>query len=125
MRLRATSTVNFEIDEFEVYGTGFLSEAQYISDIFDAGQPALWGDMRWVEETVGPEVFSRLQIRTRTANDATPFVFTRLLAAQRDAEEIPFSLEDPTREMELAEYETLPKAAPLAGSGNPASSGTI
>ncbi|MDE2812985.1 MAG: hypothetical protein OXM01_08180 [Gemmatimonadota bacterium] len=119
VRLRATSTVNFEIDEFEVYGTGFLSEAQYLSDIFDAGQPALWGDMRWVEEVVGPEVFSRLQIRTRTASDATPFVFTRLLSGKRDAEEIPFSLEDPTREMELAEYETLPKDDALGRQWSP------
>ena len=119
VRLRATSTVNFEIDEFEVYGTGFLSEARYISDIFDAGQPALWGDMRWVEEVVGPEVFSRLQIRTRTANDATPFVFTRLLAGQRDAEEIPLSLADPTQAMELAEYETLPKDDALGRQWNP------
>ena len=119
VRLRATSTVNFEIDEFEVYGTGYLSEAQYLSDIFDAGQPALWGDMRWIEEVVGPEVFSRLQIRTRTANDATPFVFTRLLSGKRDAEEIPFSLEDPTREMELAEYETLPKDDSLGRQWSP------
>jgi hypothetical protein len=119
IRLRATSTVNFEIDEFEVYGTGFLSEAQYISDIFDVGQPAIWGNMRWVEEAIGPELFSRLQIRTRTGNDASPFVFTRLLAGQRDAVEIPFSLEDPTAEMELPEYETLPQDDALGRQWNP------
>lgn len=119
VRLRATSTVNFEIDEFEIYGTGFLSESQYISDIFDVGQPAIWGNMRWVEEAIGPELFSRLQIRTRTGNDASPFVFTRLLSGQRDAVDIPLSLQDPTVEMELAEYETLPQDDALGRQWNP------
>ena len=109
VRLRATSTVDFEIDEIEVYGVGVLAKAHYISDIFDAGQPAIWGKLRWTEEAIGDSLFSGLQIRTRTGSDAAPFVFTRLLGSKRDAEEIPFSLQDPTKEMELAEYETLPQ----------------
>jgi hypothetical protein len=109
MRLRATSTVNFELDEIEIYGVGFLARAHYISDIFDAGQPAIWGKLGWTEETIGQPAFSGLEIRTRTGSDNTPFVFTRMLSGKRDAEEIPVSLQDPTREMEQAEYQTLPQ----------------
>lgn len=107
IRLRATSPINFEIDELEVFGRGLLSQARYISDIFDAGLPAVWGTLRWSEEILGDPNFSSLQIRTRTGTDTTPFVFTRKLQGKRDAEEIPFSLEDPTQEMVLAEYRNL------------------
>jgi hypothetical protein len=109
VRIRATSTVDFEIDEIEVYGTGYLSKALYVSDIYDAGQPALWGKLRWVEEAIGNPTFSSLQIRTRTGSDESPFVFTRRLGGKRDAEEIPYSLQNPTQEMDLDEYQTLPQ----------------
>ncbi|MEW6755565.1 MAG: FlgD immunoglobulin-like domain containing protein [Candidatus Latescibacterota bacterium] len=109
VRLRATTTVDFEIDEIEVYGVGYLATAQYVSDIFDAGQPAIWGRLRWLEEAIGNPALSGLQIRTRTGSDATPYVFTRVLGGKRDAEEIPFSLGDPTEEMGLAEYQSLPQ----------------
>jgi len=121
VRLRATSTVNFEIDEIEVYGSGFLSDAQYISDIFDAGQPAIWGNLRWTEEAIGDPVFSGLQIRTRTGTDATPFLFTRKLHGKPDAEETPFSVQNPGEEMELAEYQTLPQNDNLGRQWNPGS----
>lgn len=107
IRLRATSPINFEIDEIEVFGKGFLSRAQYISDVFDAGQPAVWGGLRWTEEIVGDPKFSGVQIRTRTGTDASPFVFTRKLRGKPDAEEIPFSLKNPAQEMGLAEYQNL------------------
>ena len=97
LRLRATSPVNFEIDEIEVFGKGFLSRAQYVSDIFDAGQPAVWGTLRWVEEVLGDPRFSSVQIRTRTGTDTSPFVYTRRLRGKQNAEDIPFSLENPGR----------------------------
>lgn len=109
VRIRATSTVDFEIDEIEIYGTGYLSEALYVSDIYDAGQPALWGKLRWLEEAIGNPTFSSLQIRTRTGSDDNPFVFTRLLGGKRDAEEVTLSLQNPAEEMKLAEYQTLPQ----------------
>ena len=111
IRLRATSPIDFEIDEIEVFGTGFLSQAEYISDIFDAGQPAVWGQLRWVEEILGDPRFSNLQIRTRTGTDALPFVYTRRLRGKQDAEDIPFSLENPEEEMTLAEYSKFPQEA--------------
>lgn len=108
IRLRATSTVNYEIDEIEVYGVGYLSRAEYISDIFDAGQPAIWGRLSWDEEAIGHPAFSSLQIRTRTGSDDGPFVFTRTLHGQFDAPEIPYSLQNPLENMELGEYLGLP-----------------
>ena len=111
LRLRATSPVDFEIDEIEVFGKGFLSRAQYVSDIFDAGQPAVWGTLRWVEEVLGDPRFSNAQIRTRTGTDTSPFVYTRRLRGKQDAEDIPFSLENPGEEMGLAEYRKFPQKA--------------
>ena len=111
LRLRATSPVDFEIDEIEIFGKGFLSRAQYVSDIFDAGQPAVWGTLRWVEEVLGDPRFSSAQIRTRTGTDTSPFVYTRRLRGKQDAEDIPFSLENPGEEMGLAEYRKFPQQA--------------
>ena len=111
LRLRATSPVDFEIDEIEVFGKGFLSRAQYVSDIFDAGQPAVWGTLRWVEEVLGDPRFSSAQIRTRTGTDTSPFVYTRRLRGKQDAADIPFSLANPGEEMGLAEYRKFPQKA--------------
>ncbi len=111
LRLRATSPIDFEIDEIEIFGKGFLSRAQYVSDIFDAGQPAVWGTLRWVEEVLGDPRFSSAQIRTRTGTDTSPFVYTRRLRGKQDAEDIPFSLENPGEEMGLAEYRKFPQKA--------------
>ena len=111
LRLRATSPIDFEIDEIEIFGKGFLSRAQYVSDIFDAGQPAVWGALRWVEEVLGDPRFSSAQIRTRTGTDTSPFVYTRRLRGKQDADDIPFSLENPGEEMGLAEYRKFPQKA--------------
>ena len=111
MRLRATSPVAFEIDEIEIFGQGFLSRARYVSDIFDAGQPAVWAALRWVEEALGDPRFSSIQIRTRTGSDVLPFVYTRRLRGKQDAEDLPFSLENPGEEMTLAEYRKFPQEA--------------
>ena len=111
LRLRATSPVDFEIDEIEIFGKGFLSRAQYVSDIFDAGQPAVWGTLRWVEEVLGDPRFSSAHIRTRTGTDTSPFVYTRRLRGKQDADDIPFSLENPGEEMGLAEYRKFPQKA--------------
>lgn len=109
LRIRSTTTTDFEIDEIEVFGVGFLREAQYISHLFDASQPAVWGDIGWREAVVGDSAFSRMTIRTRTGQDDTPFVFTRKLAGQANAEEIPFSLANPTQELTRKEYDSLPQ----------------
>jgi hypothetical protein len=119
IRMRSTTNVNFEIDEFEVFGRGFLSRARYVSDIFDAGEPAVWGTLRWTEEAIGDSLFSRALIRTRTGRDDNPFVFTRTLQGKRNAEPIPFSLQDPQLEMGGEEYEGLPSVDSSGRSWDP------
>ena len=119
LRLRSTTTVNYEIDEFEVFGIGFLSNAQYISDIFDAGQPAVWSVLRWQEEVAGDSTFSDIQIRTRTGSDTNPFVFTRLLHGQRNPAEVQRSVLDTSAELALAEYKSLPLNDELGRQWNP------
>ena len=119
LRLRSTTTVNYEIDEFEVFGIGFLSNAQYISDIFDAGQPAVWSVLRWQEEVAGDSTFSDIQIRTRTGSDTNPFVFTRLLHGQRNPAEVQRSVLDTSAELALEEYKSLPLNDELGRQWNP------
>lgn len=109
IRMKSLTQFDWEIDEFEVYGQGFLPTATYISDIFDASGPATWIRLRWDEETVGDPDFSQIQIRTRTGSDNSPFVFTRTLRGKPNPEEIPFSVDDPTQDMTRREFESLPK----------------
>jgi len=78
IRLKSQTTVGFEIAEFRVFGTGFVPRADYVSNVFDFGEElALWGNIRWEEEFVGTERFSRLSISSRSGWDDTPLVFTR------------------------------------------------
>ena len=53
LRLKSLANVPFEIDEIEVYGTGFLQRATYLTDIIDLGQRATIGPVRWEEEAIG------------------------------------------------------------------------
>ena len=108
IRLKSLTQFDFEIDEIEVYGQGYLPSATYLSDIFDAGEPVAWLDLRWTEDVVGDADFTRMQIRTRTGRDDSPFRFTRKLRGKPAAEEIFSSIDDATRDMTRAEYEDLP-----------------
>ncbi len=106
-RLRAATPIPFEIDEIEIFGTGFLPTTTYLSDVFDVGLSA-WGHIRWTERAVGDSTRSRLFISTRSGDDDTPFTFNRQRADKRDDPEIPFSIDAPTEPMRLAEYNKLP-----------------
>ena len=106
-RLRSASPIPFEIDEIEIYGTGFLPTATYFSDIFDGGL-SVWGHINWEERAVGDSARSRLLISTRSGDDDTPFSFSRRRADKRDAPDLPSSIDDPNRPMRLDEYDRLP-----------------
>ena len=106
-RLRSATPIAFEIDEIEIYGTGFLPTATYFSDIFDTGLGA-WGHINWTERAVGDSARSRLLISTRSGDDDTPFSFSRRRADKRDDPEIPLSIDDPTAPMRVDEYDDLP-----------------
>jgi hypothetical protein len=106
-RLRAATPIPFEIDEIEIFGTGFLPTTTYLSDIFDVGLSS-WGHIRWAESGVGDSTRSRLFISTRSGDDDTPFIFNRQRADLRDDPEVPLSIDAPTEPMRLAEYNKLP-----------------
>jgi hypothetical protein len=78
LRLKSQTVVGFEIAEFRVFGEGFVPDAQYISDVYDLGADwAVWGKIRWIEETLGPEGLAHVRITTRAGHDDTPLEFTR------------------------------------------------
>ena len=109
IRLKSLTQFEFEIDEIEVYGRGYLPTATYLSNIFDAGEPVAWIDLSWVEDIVGDPDFSGLQIRTRTGTDDSPFRFTRKLRGKPGTDELFSSLEDTSMDMTRTEYQRLPQ----------------
>lgn len=78
LRLKSLANVPFEIDEIEVYGTGYLQRATYLTDIIDLRQRATVGPVRWVEEALGEAEFSSLSARVRTGTDPTPLRYNRV-----------------------------------------------
>ena len=107
LRLRASTPIDFEIDEIEVFGAGFLPNTRYISDIFDV-ELASWGNIRWQEQVVGDPDKSRLIILTRSGNDDSPFTYFRRRVDKRDAPELFTSLENPGQLLRREEYFDLP-----------------
>ena len=87
VRLVSLSNIGFEVDELEVFGAGFVPEAQYLSDIFDLGDLANWGHVRWSERREGIAGLSAIRVFTRSGRDPTPFVFNRFNA---DLQEVPW-----------------------------------
>ena len=87
VRLVSLSNIGFEVDELEVFGAGFVPEAQYLSDIFDLGDLANWGNLRWSERREGIAGLSDIRVFTRSGRDTTPFVFNRFNA---DLQEVPW-----------------------------------
>ena len=113
IRLRATSAVPFEIEKLQVFGEGFFPAAQYLSPVIDIGLPANWGRLRWELEALGNKKKVNVQIRTRTGADATPFVYNRKRVGKADAEEIPFSVDDPSAPLSRRDFLKLrPKGNP-------------
>ena len=78
IRFKSLTTADFEIAEFQVFAEGFVPQATYLSNVFDFGEPALLGHLRWIQETIGDSVLSDIQIRTRTGMDPEPVEFTRV-----------------------------------------------
>ena len=78
IRFQSTAQPSFEIAEFEVFSKGFVPEALYLSDVFDFGEPAILGNLRWVQESIGDDFRSRALIRTRTGIDPQPVEYARI-----------------------------------------------
>lgn len=79
IELKSISTVGFEIDEIEVYGTGFVPTAAYVSDVLDLGGPVVWGDIEWVERVAGEMGDSEAEVRVRSGSDTTPDIYYRVV----------------------------------------------
>ena len=78
LRLKSQTVVGFEIAEFRVFGAGFVPGAQYISNVYDLGDNwGVWGKIRWIEESLGPEGLAQARITTRAGHDDTSLEFTR------------------------------------------------
>ena len=68
IRLESTQRFNWEIDELEMFCSGFVPEADYLSEVFDMEQEALWGRLQWATEQQGLPQRSRLVVRTRSGS---------------------------------------------------------
>ena len=60
-----------------------MPEAVYISNIFDFGDLALLGNVRWVQEQVGDPQLSRIAVRTRTGIDPEPVEFNKVRPGEK------------------------------------------
>ena len=106
VRVASRTTIDFEIDEIQVYGRGFVPLAQFISDLFDLGDLATWGNLRWEEDFVGNAHETQALISTRSGNDDTPFVYFRKVEGQD--EETPLAADGTA--LTKKTYEALPDA---------------
>ena len=109
IRLRATSSIPFELEKLQIFGEGFFPTVQYISPLIDMGTAANWGRLRWVQDVVGDTNQAQIQVRTRTGTDASPLEYNRKRVGLADAEEIPFSVENPQEPLGRREYLRLPE----------------
>jgi hypothetical protein len=79
VKIKSLADQPFEIDEVEVYGTGFLRQGLYYTDMIDLGDRAAVGVVDWVEQAIGTPEFSSLSVRVRTGLDDTPLVFREFI----------------------------------------------
>ncbi len=83
VRLKVLTAAGFDLAEFQIFGTGFVPEASYVSNIFDFGDLALLGNLRWVQDEIGDANLSSVQVRTRTGNDPQPIEFNKVRPGER------------------------------------------
>ncbi len=86
VKIKSLADVPFEIDEIEVYGTGFLQESLYLSNIIDLGDRATIGFVEWIEDLVGHVDFSQVEVRVRTGTDDTPLIYREQVAVGEEIE---------------------------------------
>jgi len=85
VKLRATSADPFILDQFELYGKGFMREATYTSDIIDLRGIANLGKIRWDEVK---EPATSVSIQTRVGTDNTVMVYN---ARNETGDEVPLN----------------------------------
>jgi hypothetical protein len=98
LRLKSIAEVPFEIDEIEVYGTGYLSRATYVSDLLDLGDRATLGPLSWAERAVGEAGHSAMAMRVRTGSDPTPIVYLKNVYALENNQKVKVGEEEVGRQ---------------------------
>ncbi len=83
IRLKSLTTAGFEIAEFQVFGTGFVPEASYLSDVLDFGDLALLGNLRWIQDKEGDAALSKVEVRTRVGRDIDPVEYNKIRPGER------------------------------------------
>jgi len=79
IEVKSITFVGFEIDEIEIYGTGFVPNARYLSEILDFDDGVVWGAVSWTEISTGDPTSSSVEVRFRSGRDPTPDVYFRIL----------------------------------------------
>lgn len=77
LQLKSVINAGFEIDEIEIFGTGFVPEASYESHPFALEDQSVWGQIRWLEVVAGDPRDSSIEVRARSGSDDTPDAFFR------------------------------------------------
>ncbi len=79
IQLKSIINAGYEIDELEIYGTGFVPEAAYESLPLEMTSESVWGVIRWLEQTAGESTDSAIEVRVRSGSDDTPDAYFREL----------------------------------------------
>ena len=108
IRLRASEAIPFEIEKIQIFGEGYFPTAQYLSPVVDLGTSSNWGQIHVDRTILGDSTRTNVAIRTRTGGDATPFVYNRREVGNPNAEDIPFSVDNPEEPMSRQEFDDLP-----------------
>ena len=78
IRIESLSQAGFEIAEFQVFSEGFVPSALYLSNVFDFGEKAILGNLRYIHEKIGDATRSEVRIRTRAGSDPDPVEYSRI-----------------------------------------------
>ncbi len=115
-RLVATSSIPYEIEKLQIFGEGFFPNAQYLSPIVDLDTPSNWGQIRLRRVIQEKAALTDLRVRTRTGSDDTPFIYHRREVGNPNAEDIPFSEQDPDEPLSRRDFLRLPVKGDAPGS---------
>jgi hypothetical protein len=77
IQLKSIINAGFEIDELEVYGTGFVPEAAYESLPLQMDGASVWGTIHWDERSAGNPDNSAVEVRVRSGSDDSPDAYFR------------------------------------------------
>ena len=72
IKLKQLVRGEWEIDEVQIFGEGFASEASYTSKVFDQQQPAVFGEIIWSGGRIGEPTKADVTLSTRSGTSPDP-----------------------------------------------------